>query len=263
MARTFAALVALAVAATAAYVLLARAQDDTRAGRLDVDSRFVGRTLEQRTIDSGRGRPLLVLLHGRRSSPESFLTEAFERALEALGQRAPSVVLVDGGDHSYYHDRRDGRWGSYVLREAIPAAARALRTNGRVAIGGFSMGGFGALDLARISGRFCAVGGHAPALWRTGGETPAGAFDDAEDFARHDLFAEAGSNPRLFGRARVWLDVGRDDPFHDATVAFARQLRSQGQPVSLHVWPGGHSHEYVDEHVDEYLRFYADALARC
>ena len=120
------------------------------------------------------------------------------KELERLGPRAPAVLLVDGGDHSYYHDRRDGPWGEYVFREAIPAALERLRADpDRVAIGGISMGGFGALDLARLHpGRFCAVGGHSPALWRTGGETPAGAFDDAEDFSRHDLFDGSKARPR-------------------------------------------------------------------
>ena len=35
-------------------------------------------------------------------------------------------VFANGGDHSYYHDRADGRWGSYILDEVIPAAARVL-----------------------------------------------------------------------------------------------------------------------------------------
>src|SRR3954452_21161848 len=67
----------------------------------------------------GRGGPLLVLLHGRSSSPSSFLSDAFLGGLAALGRRAPAVALLDGGDHSYYHDRADGAWGSYVLREAL------------------------------------------------------------------------------------------------------------------------------------------------
>src|SRR3989442_6361475 len=42
--------------------------------------------------------------------------------------------------------------------------------------------------LARIAPtRFCAVGGHSAALWFRGADTPAGAFDDAGDFARHDV----------------------------------------------------------------------------
>src|SRR6185437_613719 len=84
-------------------------------------------------------------------------------------------------------------------------------------IGGISMGGFGALDLARLAPRrFCAVGGHSAAPWRSGGETPVGAFDDAGDFARYDVVGIARRHPRLFENARVWLDVGTDDPFRSA-----------------------------------------------
>lgn len=143
--------------------------------RFALERRLLGRSLEQITVDpGGSGRPLLVLLHGRGGSPDDIASYGLRAELERLGDRAPAVLLVNGGDHSYYHDRADGRWGSYVLDEAIPAGIRRLRADGRrVAIGGFSMGGFGAFDLARLRPRqFCAVGGHSPALWRTGGETP-------------------------------------------------------------------------------------------
>jgi|GEM_PF-3117177 poly(3-hydroxybutyrate) depolymerase len=62
------------------------------------------------------GRPLLVLLHGRSSSPGAFLGSAWLDGLAALGAKAPDLLLVNGGDHRYYHDRADGRWGSYVMR---------------------------------------------------------------------------------------------------------------------------------------------------
>ena len=136
--------------------------------RMPVDSDVLGRTLEQGVFDPGvAGRPLLVLLHGRGSNPVDVWTLGLRDGLERLGSRAPAVLLVDGGDHSYYHDRRDGPWGDYVFREAIPAALERLRADpDRIAIGGISMGGFGALDLARLHpARFCAVGGHSPALW--------------------------------------------------------------------------------------------------
>ena len=227
---------------------------------LVVPSDLLGGDREQLVIRSSAERPpLLVLLHGRGGSPDDFVVSELFEALEELGARAPAVLLVDGGDHSYYHDRREGRWGSHVLDEVIPAAVKELGADGaRVAIGGFSMGGFGALDLARLEPRrFCAVGGHAPALWRTGGETPEGAFDHAEDFTRHDLFGAARAGTPYEG-LRVWLDVGSRDPFRSATVAFARELG-----VRARVWPGEHSHAYIREHLDEYLRFYARALAEC
>jgi S-formylglutathione hydrolase FrmB len=229
--------------------------------RLELESALVGRTLEQGVYDPGvTGRPLLVLLHGRGSDPEDVWTLGLREELDRLGPRAPAVLLVAGGDHSYFHDRRDGRWGRYVVDEAIPAAVRHLEADSRrLAIGGISMGGFGALDLARLHPvRFCAVGGHSPAVWRTGAETPAGAFDDAEDFARHDLFGGPYS-----GRAAVWIDVGRDDPFHDAATAYAQLLRQHGRKVTLRVWDGGHDRVYWKRHLRAYLDFYARALARC
>jgi S-formylglutathione hydrolase FrmB len=187
--------------------------------------------------------------------PKDLLWSELYDELERLGERAPALLLVDGGEHSYYHDRQDFAWGSHTLR-AIEAARRALHAGSNTAIGGFSMGGFGAFDLARAKA-FCAVGGHSPAIFRSGAETPAGAFDDAEDFARHDLLRFARQGERFHG-APLWLDVGRDDPFHLTTVELAKQTGA-----SLHVWPGGPDTHYWRVHIGEYLRFYADALAEC
>lgn len=206
-----------------------------------------------------KGRPLLVLLHGRSSDPDDMARSSIAKAVDKLGSRAPVVLLANGGDHSYYHDRRDGRWGSYILDEAIPAAVRKYHLDGkRVAIGGFSMGGFGALDLARFR-RFCAVGGHSAAMWRIGGETPQGAFDDAEDFEQNDVIAAVQANPRLYRGARVWIDVGTEDPFRSADTELARLLPG----AHFRLWRGGHEISYFDDHATEILRFYANTLRDC
>ncbi|HEX6699530.1 MAG TPA: alpha/beta hydrolase-fold protein [Gaiellaceae bacterium] len=253
--------VGLAVPVAVVAFLLGTRSPDPQGAHVDgftLTSRLVGRDLHEiaiRPAGAGPGRPLLVLLHGRGSSPSAFLGQGLFGALKALGPRAPEVLLADGDDASYWHDRREGAWGSSLVREAIPAAvARLPADRRRVAIGGESMGGFGALDLARLHPRrFCAVGGHSAALWRTGGETPGGAFDDAADFARHDVM---GSPFRY--RGPLWIDVGADDPFRSADESFAR-----AHGAILHVWPGGHEGSYWRAHMLEYLRFYARALARC
>jgi poly(3-hydroxybutyrate) depolymerase len=230
--------------------------------RFTLESRLLHRRLHEiLVLPDAKPRTLLVFLHGRSSAPADTLSDAFFKGLNALGSRAPAVLLADGGDHSYWHDRSDGPWGSYVLREAIPAGlARSGADPHRVAIGGVSMGGFGALDLARIAPRrFCAVGGHSAALWFQGGDTPAGAFDDAADFARHDVLASARSRSPY--RAPVWLDVGTGDPFREADTALARALRADGAAVTFHVWPGAHGPTYWRRHMAAYLRFYAGACA--
>jgi S-formylglutathione hydrolase FrmB len=191
---------------------------------------------------------LLVLLHGKGAGPSQFLSQPFFDTLRALGPRAPAVLLLDGGDDSYWHDRADGKWGSMVLREAIPEGALHANTR-RVAIGGISMGGYGALLLGSHRRRFCAVGVQSPALWTSPGATAPGAFDDAEDYARHDVFRLPPPHP-------LWIDLGASDPFRDATLAYARRAG-----VRAHVWPGGHDTGFWDAHMPQFLRFFAHACA--
>jgi pimeloyl-ACP methyl ester carboxylesterase len=194
------------------------------------------------------GRLLIVLLHGRGSHPSQFTSDNFFRALDKPG--SPVVVMPSGGDHSYWHDRRDGNWADAVL-DTIADARHRFHTTGKVAIGGISMGGYGALHIASLRPQeFCAAGGHSAAVWTSASATAPGAFDDAEDYARNDIFAEA---PRLKG-VRVWLDNGDRDPFRDADAQLARTLH-----ITQHVWPGGHTATYWDAHITQYLRFYEAA----
>jgi S-formylglutathione hydrolase FrmB len=236
----------------------------TRGARVEhftLRSAYVGRVLHETAViprdapPRGR-RPLLVLLHWRGGSPDMLLSNELFAALARLGPRAPVVVMPDGGGGSFFHDRRDGRWASYVVREVIPAAVRRFGADpSRVAIGGTSMGGFGALDIARLwPGRFCAVGAHSPAIFSSASATMAGSFDSARDFARHDLLALRPS----YGRTPVWIDVGTQDRFRTADERFAQEAG-----LRVRVWPGKHGSRYWRAHMGEYLRFYAGALAHC
>ena len=204
-----------------------------------------------------RSRPLLVLLHGRsEDGPKGMVSDALEDALDDAGDRAPIVLLPDGGEGSYWHNRRDGAWTRMVMREAIPGAIEKYGADpDRVAVGGISMGGFGALHLAAaFPDRWCAVGAHSPAIFPDGGSSAPGAFDDAEDFDRHDLLKRAAEIP-----PGAWVDVGDEDSFAAATRQLVERMRSP----RWHPWKGGHDADYWDAHIDEYVRFYARELAGC
>ena len=242
----------------------AKPPDGLEVAGLTIDSKAVGEQMKVKVVvpdDDAEGRPLLVFLHGRGGNENSARRKPMFAALKALGTRAPIVAFPDGGDHSYWHDRDGGAWGRYVMKEVIPQVVRRFGADRRrVAIGGISMGGFGAYDLARLHPkRFCAVGGHSPAVWRSGGETAPGAFDDADDFARHDVIAGA----ERFAGQRVWLDAGDRDPFRPGDQAFTAALDAAGAQVTVHTWRGGHEGKYWDRHWRDYLRFYARALRRC
>ena len=224
----------------------------TRGARLvhfTLHSRLVHRDLHEILVVPRRhARWLLVLLHGKGAGPSQFLSQSFFDTLARPGSRAPAVLLLDGGDDSYWHDRHDGAWGSMVLREAIPAGIARTHPR-RIALGGISMGGYGALLLGSRHRTYCAVGVQSPALWTSPGETAPGAFDDAQDYERNDVFELKPPTP-------LWIDLGASDPFRDATLAYARRAG-----VHAHVWPGGHDVAFWDAHMPAFLRFFAHACA--
>ena len=122
------------------------------------------------------------------------------------------------------------------------------------------MGGFGALDLARSGpGRFCAAGGHSAALWLYAGENAPGGFDDATDFARHDVMAAARAGDPSERDALDRRGHARPVPRggHDAS---AHTLKAHHAAVEFHVSAGSHDHTYWERNWPAYLRFYA---SRC
>jgi poly(3-hydroxybutyrate) depolymerase len=237
---------------------------------LHVDSRAVGRDLgvnvivPPRLAPRGR-RPLLVYLHGR-GGYEGTFNDAVFRGLPSLhGHRGVVVAFPAGGVHGYWHNRRDGDWDTYVVDEVIPLVERRFGIDPhRVAIGGISMGGFGAFDIAlHHPGRFCAVGGHSPALWFDGSETAPGAFDDAGDFDRNDVVGTVESDPEAFGSAHVWIDYGTEDPFRVYDEGFVSAMEAGSADFTAHSWPGAHEGGYWDAHWPDYQRFYVHALEHC
>src|SRR6476646_3550658 len=275
--RRVAVIVLALLAAGAVYLALAATvfapvdKDGARVVHLDVHSQAVGRRLGVSVVVPAQTKPrgrrsLLVFLHGRGGSDETFTgNEAVYDGLARLGRRAPLVAFPDGGTHSYWHDRDDGAWGRYVMQEVIPTVVERFGIEPRrVAIGGISMGGFGAYDLALLHPRrFCAVGGHSPALWFEGGETAPGAFDDAADFERNDVVGMVRGNPDAFAGMRVWNDYGNADPFRVYDEGFVDYLEADGANLSAHTGNGSHDGASWDRHWAAYLRFYANSLARC
>lgn len=272
------ALAALALLAVGAvYLVLANTvfapidEHGAHTVHLTIHSRAVGRDLGVNVVEPARPpapgrRTLLVFLHGRSGSESTYTEdEAVFEGLARLGRRAPFIAYPGGGEDSYWHDRAEGDWGRYVMREVIPTVVRRFAIDPRrIAIGGISMGGFGAYDLAlEHPGRFCAVGGHSAALWFEAGETAPGAFDDAEDFERNDVIARAREDPGAFGEIPIWNDFGSEDPFRVYDEGFDQALKASGADITTHTGPGGHEPSYWDRHWPAYLRFYTDALASC
>jgi S-formylglutathione hydrolase FrmB len=207
--------------------------------------------------------PVVVSLHGRGETHRSgFAMLRFDQVLDRVvrGGVAPfAVATVDGGDHGYWHRRADGTdAGAMVADEFVPVLARRGLDTTRLGLQGWSMGGYGALLLTsrrEVTPRAVAVS--SPALFRSAGATPAGAFDDAADFHRHDVFG----HPELLRGVPLRLDCGRSDPFHDATVDFAARLPGSPDPVTS--FPaGGHTAAYWRTMAAPAFRFLGEHVRR-
>jgi S-formylglutathione hydrolase FrmB len=178
---------------------------------------------DPRTPD-GKPLPVCVVLHGRTGSSADLTDIGYHLALAQVvraGTAPFALVAADGGDR-YWHPRAAGDdSGAMVTEELLPAmAARGLAAgpDDRLALLGWSMGAYGALLLASERGpeRTAAVAAASPALFPHAADTPAGAFDDREDYLRHDVW----SRRPLLSRMPLRIDCGKDDPFAPATRQF-------------------------------------------
>jgi pimeloyl-ACP methyl ester carboxylesterase len=206
------------------------------------------------------GLPVCVVLHGRGDTHRAAFTWlGLQHLLGVVAANRPfALASVDGGADSYYHPRSDGTDAqAMVTTEYLPVLARlGLRTD-RFGLFGWSMGGYGALLLAEHLGssRVAAVAVDSPALWLHPGDSAAGAFDDAEDFARNDVFARRNRLARI----PVRVVVGRRDPFLTATRSFVTGVPDLAAAV---VRDGGHDAAFWRATAPAQLAFVAAALSR-
>jgi S-formylglutathione hydrolase FrmB len=165
---------------------------------------------------------LVVCLHGR-GEDHRYAFETVRLHDVAASMKAPlAIAAVDGGDHSYWHPRRDGTDAlAMVLEEFVPAVNTALGRSLPRTVLGWSMGGYGALLVAEQSpATFAAVIAASPALWLEPAESANAAFDDPEDFETFNVFTHIEKLDGLVVR----IDCGTSDGFIDRARLFARQL---------------------------------------
>jgi len=205
--------------------------------------------------------PVLVVLHGRGSNHrdafgDGLHLDRFLAAAVHAGGPPFAIAGVDGGDHSYWHPRRDGDAAGMVVDEFLPLlAARGLTTD-RIGLLGWSMGGYGALYLAQTLGaaRVAVAVAESPALWHHSYQSAAGAFDDAADFDAHDVLARLA---RLRGIA-LRVDCGDRDGF----APIARDLRAALSPrPEGGIEPGAHDATFWRSQAAAQLAFVGAHLA--
>ncbi|HTX70889.1 MAG TPA: alpha/beta hydrolase-fold protein [Thermoleophilia bacterium] len=211
--------------------------------------------------EPGDPLPVCFALPGRGGGPPMGFADFVAAAVRKDQSPPYAVVGVDGGQ-SYWHRRKTGEDRlSMLLRELVPLCARTYRLGGGRgrAVIGWSMGGYGAVLAAETEPRlFAAVVAVGPAVWTSYDAMmlgPRDAFDDAADFAEHDVIARAD---RLEG-VDLRIDCGRKDPFYCYVTSLAAALPDPG---SVHYGSGGHDYDFFHKVAPADARFIGRALRR-
>lgn len=227
--------------------------------------------------------PVLYLLHGLNGDSTAWLRHS---RLEWYLRDLPLVVVLPDGYRGFYTDNNEGPAYAKHIGEEVPAFIekhfRVKAVREARAIGGLSMGGYGALRIAlgypkrfgsahsnsgallgssidfspEVEQTGKALEGRPPhfiaELRRVFGSKPAG--------TQHDLLmlAEQAKKKRLLPKIRI--DCGTADSLLNDNREFHRQLKRLRVPHVYREYPGEHDWDYWDLHIRTALEFHAKNL---
>jgi len=214
--------------------------------------------------------PVFYLLHGLSDDHTRWHSHtSLARYVEGM----PLIIVMPDGGRGWYTDAREGyAYETAIVRDLIGLVDRVYHTDPRRearVIGGLSMGGYGAVKLAlkrpdlfraAVSHSGALAVGHGPLdpsdargreMVRIFGREPRGGDDDLFALAER---IDRGMLPALR------IDCGVDDFLLDQNRAFHARLDDLNIPHEYAEFPGGHTWDYWDRHVQEALAFHARVL---
>lgn len=274
-----------------AYLLLLLAVPALASGRVEcgsLNSKYMPRAVAYCALlppgydaQPARKYPVLYFLHGL-GGDQTFMVSGggwnvIEDAQEQK-QISEFVVITPQADSTFYINSRNGRirYEDFFVREFIPQMEKhfhLIGTREARAIGGISMGGYGALRFAfKYPQMFVAVIAHMPALLE---QLPRGAGESgltpylSVAFGRpvDEAYWKANTpfaflpSANLHG-LKIYFDCGDQDDFgFDAgTKQLDKLLTARHTPHIAHIYPGRHDWQFVAQHLEASLKFVSDAF---
>jgi enterochelin esterase-like enzyme len=216
--------------------------------------------------DNYRRYPTLYMLHGAGGNytewSDSFLPQHVDAMISSGDVQPMIVVMPDGGSRTFWANWDEGPPGSdYVAYDVVAEVDSRFRTStvaSSRAIGGLSMGGLGALQIAmRHPDVFGVVGAHSPSVRLEPDPVELWFLGPASFVANNPIWL---ANYPSSAQLTYWLDVGADDWWRPNIEELRDALVNARLNVTFTVFPGTHEAEYWIEHVPDYLRFYSAQL---
>jgi S-formylglutathione hydrolase FrmB len=264
-------------AAAAKIAIAQRAPSAVTLREDTVASAALGREMKYRVLlprgyeGSLRRYPVLYLLHGLGGNYTDWTTRT---NLAEYAAAIPLIIVMPDAENGWYI----GKYEDYVTTELQADVVRKYRTiNSRYgrAIAGLSMGGYGALKTAlKRPAMFVVAGSFSGALSATVPADPVAARLGAEEVERLDTIFGApdsqvrkdnsvvalASTPRANGPF-LYLDCGTSDPWLAGNRLLADALAKNSYNYEFHEVPGGHSWDYWDRRIREFLPWMMKKLA--
>jgi S-formylglutathione hydrolase FrmB len=231
--------------------------------------------------EPNRRFPVLYFLHGLGGDQSFLVSSGGWQMIEDLWEQKKLdefVIITPQAGRSFYINSKDGkvRYEDFFIRDFVPLMEKKFRligTRSSRAIGGVSMGGYGALRFAfKYPQMFRSVAVHMPALKE---RLPRGLgnagfeqfFGPAFGTPADENYWKANS-PFVYARTanlhglKIYADCGdRDDyGFDGGTRQLDRLLTERHIPHTIHIYPGQHDWEFVAQHLEQSLEFQAKAL---
>ena len=198
--------------------------------------------------------PVLLQLHGRSDDHRAWLEKSM---LWGYVEPLPLIVVMPSGHNFWWSNLYPERGVRYedLLVQDLWEHVQAMypARPGRWAIGGLSMGGFGAIRLGlKYPEKFCSIYAHSSAI--PDQDTLANWFAGATPTVLSDLDCYAWAEQRTVADLpRLGFDCGTEDHLIKQNRAFHSHLEALGLPHVYAEYPGGHTWPYWDLHVQEAL----------
>jgi len=215
--------------------------------------------------------PVFYLLHGLSDDHSIWMRRT---SIERYVQDLPIIVVMPDGGRSFYCNAIEGpAYESHIIQDVIGFTDRVFNTiparEGRV-IGGLSMGGYGALKLAlKFPNLFCSAVSHSGALGITKvkpenvrqdmriefpqifGDTP---------FEGKDCLYQLAENIDKNHLPALRIDCGMEDGLLQSNRDYHTHLTNLNIPHEYEEFPGAHTWDYWDIHVQEAIAFHRKSL---
>lgn len=227
--------------------------------------------------------PVFYLLHGLSDDSSLWLRRS---RIEWYVRDLPIIIVMPDGYRSFYTKPVAGpdfaqhigvELPTFIERNFQARPERAAR-----AIGGLSMGGYGALRIGLgFADRFCSVNSHSGAVgwgnfdFKLGPAAPASLAGRGPEFMR-ELASIFGDDPRgtdhdlglLARRAhaagnlpKLLLDCGTEDFLIEDNRVFHGDLTKAAVPHIYREFSGAHTWDYWDAHIQDALAFHSQNLS--